>query len=286
MTFSLVACDLNASSGAEWGVVVASKFLAVGSVVPWARAGVGAVATQAFAEISFGPRGLEMLESGEPADKVVDALISADSQGGDRQLGIVDVRGRAATFTGDDCFDWAGGVAREGFCCQGNILVGPEVVDDCVRAFEEASGDLATRLVAGLSAGDRAGGDRRGRQSAGLLVTREGAGYGGASDVAVDLRVDDHADPVGELGRLLDLHRLYFPRLDELDFTPIDADLASEIRSLLVRNGYSVPVSGPYDEGLKKVLFEYVGTENLEERWSEEPQIEKRVLQYMRNAST
>jgi uncharacterized Ntn-hydrolase superfamily protein len=285
LTFSLVACDPDAASGPEWGVAVASKFLAVGSIVPWARAGAGAVATQAFAEISFGPRGLEMLAEGRPADEVMSALTSSDPQAAERQVGIVDSRGRPATWTGDDCFDWAGGRMGAGYCCQGNILVGPEVVDECAAAFESASGQLAGRLVEGLRAGDKAGGDRRGRQSAALLVVREEGGYGGGTDIAVDLRVDDHVDPVGELQRVYEIHRLLFPPPDELDFVEIDPELAGELRSLLSKNGYEVPAGSGYDQGLKRVLFEFVGTENLEERWSDEARIDSRVLKFLRSGA-
>jgi uncharacterized Ntn-hydrolase superfamily protein len=285
LTFSLVASDLQAPSGPEWGVAVASKFLAVGSVVPWARAGAGAVATQALAEISFGPRGLKMLSNGAPAEDVLTELTSSDAQASERQVGAVDSEGRSATFTGDQCFDWAGGVSRESYCCQGNLLTGPDVVEESAAAFEASSGHLAARLVEGLRAGDRAGGDRRGRQSAALLVVRAGAGYGGGSDVAVDLRVDDHDDPVSELRRLFELHRLYFPRPDELNFIDVDAELAGEVRTLLARTGYRAPDGVGYDEGLKRTLFEFVGTENLEERWSDDPKIEERVLDYLRSAA-
>jgi uncharacterized Ntn-hydrolase superfamily protein len=285
LTFSLVAVDLEATAGAEWGVIVASKFLAVGSVVSWARAGAGAVATQAWAEISFGPRGLDLLAKDRDAESVLAELTSTDPQAAERQVGVVDAKGRAASFTGDKCFDWAGGVVRDGFCCQGNILASQDVVHGCASAFESASGELAARMLKGLKAGDDAGGDRRGRQSAALLVVREGAGYGGTTDVAVDLRVDDHPQPVAELARLYELHRLYFPRPEDLEFNDIDEALAEELRALLTRTGTEVPSGAGYDEGLKRALFEYVGTENLEERWRDEPVIEKRVLEYLRRAA-
>jgi uncharacterized Ntn-hydrolase superfamily protein len=285
LTFSLVACDRDAASGPEWGVVVASKFLAVGSVVPWARAGAGAVATQAFAEISFGPRGLDMLAEGKSAKDVLETLTSADPQASERQVGVVDSEGRPATFTGGNCFDWAGGRTGESYCCQGNILVGEQVVTEAAATFESASGYLASRLLEGLAAGDKAGGDRRGRQSAAVVVVRPGGGYGGGSDVAVDLRVDDHVDPVGELRRIYEIHTLLFPRPEELDFLDIDETLAEELRSHLGKAGYEVPMGSGYDEALKRVLFEFVGTENLEERWTDEPRIERRVLEYLRRAT-
>ncbi|MDQ3941347.1 MAG: DUF1028 domain-containing protein, partial [Actinomycetota bacterium] len=181
------------------------------------------------------------------------------------------------------CFDWAGGRTGAGYCCQGNILAGPEVVDRMCDVFESAAGELAVRLLAALHAGDAAGGDRRGRQSAALLVVREGGGYGGGTDVAVDLRVDDHATPVAELARLFDIHRLLFPRPEDLDFIPVDAALADELRGLLEALGFRPgPPGAGYDAALRGALFEYVGTENLEERWSEEPQVEAGVLAYLR----
>ncbi|MEA2447029.1 MAG: hypothetical protein QOK47_666, partial [Actinomycetota bacterium] len=192
MTFSIAAWDPNANPSPEWGVAVASKFLSVGSVVTWARAGVGAIATQALANIAYGPDGLDQLAGRRPAEEVVADLTRADDMREQRQLGIVDGSGRAATFTGAECFDWAGGHVGDGYCCQGNILTGADVVEAMSNAFENAKGDLAARMLAAIVAGDAAGGDRRGRQSAALLVVREGGGYGGGTDKTVDLRIDDH----------------------------------------------------------------------------------------------
>jgi uncharacterized Ntn-hydrolase superfamily protein len=285
VTFSIVARLESASRPPEWGVAVAAKFLAVGAVVPWARAGAGAVATQALANLAYGPEGLELLGAGRSASEVVEQLTGADEGRDERQLGVVDAEGRAATFTGQKCMDWAGGRAGEGYCCQGNILTGAGVVDDMATAFERAEGDLATRLLEALAAGDRAGGDRRGRQGAAVLVVREGGGYGGGIDIAVDLRVDDHPAPVTELRRLLGLHELYFPSPDTLHFVDIDAELATELRRLLAARGYGANVSGDYDAALRDALFAYVGTENLEERWYEGPRIERRVLEHLRQRS-
>lgn len=286
MTFSIVAWDPAPAAGREWGVAVASKFLAAGSIVPWARAGVGAVATQALANPRYGPDGLDLLAAGTKAQAVVDTLIGADEQRQHRQVGVVDAGGRAATYTGPECLDWAGGTSGEGYCCQGNILTGPEVISQMAASFEAAAGDLATRLLEALAAGDRAGGDRRGRQSAALLVVREGGGYLGGSDVAVDLRVDDHPDPVGELRRLFDLHRLLFPRPEELDFVEVDDELADELRAKLARLGYR-PGEGPgYDRPLREALFAFAGTENLEERWKEGPVIERWVLRHLRDMAS
>lgn len=250
--------------------------------MPWARADAGAVATQALANLAYGPDGIELLAAGRSAAEVVETLTGADDGRDDRQLGVVDAQGRAATFTGSKCLDWAGGRAGDGYCCQGNILTGPDVVGDMAAAFERAKGPLAGRLLEALAAGDRAGGDSRGRQAAALLVVRQGGSYGGAIDVAVDLRVDDHPAPVDELRRLLSLHDLYFPHPDSLSFVDIDASLATELRGLLAARGYGASASGEYDATLRDALFAFVGTENLEERWYEGPRIERRVLEELR----
>jgi uncharacterized Ntn-hydrolase superfamily protein len=279
MTFSIVAWDPNAKPSPEWGVAVASKFLAVGAVVPWLSADVGALATQALANLAYGPDGLALLADGNDALTTVERLTSADEDRDDRQLGVVDRNGVAASYTGSRCFDWAGGKVGDGYCCQGNILVGPEVVDAMQAAFEATKGDLGTRLLAALAAGDEAGGDRRGRQSAAINVVREGGGYGGGIDVVVDLRVDDHPDPVPELHRLYRMQGLYFPHPDSLEFIDIDGPLADELRELLglVRSGIG------YDDDLKQALLKFVGTENLEERWTDEAKIERAVLDFLRS---
>lgn len=284
MTFSIAAWD-GSVSPPEWGVAVASKFLAVGAAVPWVRAGAGAIATQALANLAYGPDGLDLLSAGTDAAGVVAQLTGSDEGRDDRQLGVVDASGRAATFTGSACFDWAGGIAEDGFCCQGNILTGPEVVDAMGAAFRATTGELAVRLLAALKAGDDSGGDRRGRQSAALYVAREGGGYGGGVDRAVDLRVDDHLTPVDELARLWRIHSLLFPRPESLEFVPIDHELAGEIRYLLSQLGYDAGSGGgeAYDAQLKAALYEYVGTENLEERWSDDALVERRVLEHLRS---
>lgn len=282
MTFSIVAWDPDARPSAEWGVAVASKFLAVGAAVPWARAGAGAVATQALANLAYGPGGLDLMASGRHAPEVVAELTGADDERAHRQLGIVDAHGGSANFTGQECFDWAGGRTGDGYTCQGNILTGPEVVRRMAQVFETTGGELAERLVATLRAGDEAGGDRRGRQSAALLIVREGGGYGGGIDVAVDLRVDDHDAPIDELSRLFDLHSLYFARPDRLEFVDIDEELAAELRARLQRLGYDPGQGRGFDSKLQAGLYAYSGTENLEERWSDEAKIEHRVLEYLR----
>ena len=277
MTFSIVACDLEAQPEPEWGIAVASKFLAVGSAVGYARAGVGAVATQALANVTYGPRGLELLESGRDATETVTGLTGPDEGRADRQVGVVDAAGRAGTFTGDGCYEWAGGLTGDGFCCQGNILTGEAVITSMRDAFRKTKGELAARLLAALGAGDEAGGDRRGRQSAALLVVRAQGGYGGGNDLAVDLRVDDHPAPVPELQRIFGLHRLLMPRREDLEFVDLDVRLIDELRVLL-----GIPGDRSYDDSLKAALLEFVGTENLEERWTEDARIERGILDHLR----
>lgn len=283
MTFSIVAADLGAS---EWGVAVASKFLAVGSAVPFARAGVGAVATQALANLAYGPDGLALLGEGRSAAEACESLTEADPESGHRQLGIVDRTGRAATFTGNECLDWAGGLTGTNYCCQGNILVGGDVVEAMRDAFEDATGVLADRLMAALLAGFSAGGDRRGMQSAALLVVRERGGYMGGSDRAIDLRVDDHPDAITELVRLVDLHRLYFPPPGSLEFIAIDDELSVEIGNRLRALGAEPGAGRGYDGSLRDALFQWVGTENLEERWAEDARIERTVLAHLRTVTS
>jgi uncharacterized Ntn-hydrolase superfamily protein len=282
MTFSIAAWDPQADPSPEWGVAVASKFLAVGSAVPWVQAGAGAVATQALANLSFGPGGLDRLAAGGSASEVVRTLTAEDPEREQRQLGIVDASGGAATFTGSECFDWAGGVTGDGYCCQGNILTGPDVVEEMASTFESMEGELATRLLAALAAGDEAGGDRRGRQSAALYIARADGGYGGGIDRAVDLRVEDHQLPVSELSRLFEMHRLYFPRPQDLAFVDIDEDLAAELRALLSDVGYDSGDAIGFDERLQAALYAFSGTENLEERWSDDAKIERQVLDHLK----
>lgn len=201
-TFSIVAYDPEKK---EWGIGVASKFLAVGAVVPWAKAGVGAVATQSFANTTYGPKGLELLAEGKSAEETIKLLTDADKQKEQRQVGIIDAKGEAATFTGTKCQPWAGGKTGKNYTCQGNILAGEAVVNDMAKAFEEATGPLAWRIIAALEAADTAGGDKRGKQSAAILIVRERGGYAGFNDRMIDFRVDDHEDPIKELGRILGL---------------------------------------------------------------------------------
>ncbi len=202
-TFSIVAYDPETK---ELGIAVQSKVVAVGAVVPWAKAGVGAIATQSFANTTYGPRGLEMLAKGDSPEDVLKKLTDSDEMASRRQVGIVDTKGQSATFTGGECMAWCGGVKGENYCAQGNILAGEDVVKGMAKAFVESKGDLGERLIAALQAGQDAGGDKRGMQSAALLIVREGWGYAGMNDRFRDLRVDDHAEPIKELKRIYNLH--------------------------------------------------------------------------------
>lgn len=258
MTFSIVA---RSADGQAHGVAVASKFLAVGAAVPAAEAEVGAVATQSYANLAYRPQGLALLRSGVDAAGTVRGLTAADDGRASRQLGIVGPAGDGATFTGPDCHPWAGGAAGDGFAIQGNILAGPEVVAAMRQAFLDSAGEprFPRRLLAALKAGDDAGGDRRGRQSAAMFVVAKGLGYGGTSDVLLDLRVDDHPDPVTELARLLELHTLYFERPDPATLLDLTGDLAIEVRSRLASLGYGA-------DDIDVALADWAGVANLEER--------------------
>jgi uncharacterized Ntn-hydrolase superfamily protein len=274
MTFSIVAADPDAS---EVGVATQSKFLAVGAVVPWARGGVGAVATQSFAEVTFGPRGLELLEAGLDPQATLEQLLAADEKRETRQAGIVDASGRAASFTGKECFEHAGSLTGKGHACQGNILASDEVVPAMGAAFEQATGPLAERMIEALRAGQRAGGDRRGQEAAALLVAKPGGGYGGNNDRYIDLRVDHHDEPIEELSKLLSLHRLYFERPRQEDLIDADPALEGEIRDLLTRLDRLDP-----GKELWESLSDYMGWENLEERWAGPGRIDPRVLDHLR----
>jgi uncharacterized Ntn-hydrolase superfamily protein len=252
MTFSIVA---RSADGESWGVAVASKFLAVGSAVPAAVAGVGAIATQADANVAYKGQALAHLDDGATASVALQRLLEDDQGRDHRQVGIVDSDGGSVSHTGHACLDWAGSLTGDGYAIQGNVLAGEFVVAAMQDVFEASDPDepLARRLLAALAAGDDAGGDRRGRQSAALLVVREGAGYAGGDDIAVDLRVDDHRDPVTELSRLLDLNDLYLTASTESEKVPITDELRGEIEHLLHERGY--------DD-----LNSWAGTENYEMR--------------------
>ncbi|GAB7051650.1 DUF1028 domain-containing protein [Catenuloplanes indicus] len=260
MTFSIVG---RSADGRLHGVAVASKFLAAGALVPAAEASLGAVATQAHLNLSYRPRGLDLLREGRSAAETVAALVSGDGERDHRQVGVVGPAGDGAAFTGAGCHDWAGHLTGDGFAVQGNILAGPRVLDAMRDAWLDpaaASLRFAERLLRALAAGDRAGGDRRGRQSAGLYVVEKGGGYGGTGDVLVDLRADDHPDPVAELSRLLGIHTMLFEKPDPATLLDLTADLAAEVTGRLVTLGH--PVTTTLDDALAS----WAGIENLEER--------------------
>jgi uncharacterized Ntn-hydrolase superfamily protein len=267
-TYSVVACDLDR---AEWGVAVQSKFLAVGSVVPWAEPEVGAVATQAYANPRYGPDGLALLRQGLSADEVVKRLTEADDGRDERQLGVVDAAGRGATYTGSGCHDWAGGRTGAGYAAQGNILVSGGTVDALAETFESTEGSLVERLLASLAAGQAAGGDSRGQQSAALLIVRRDGGYAGLSDVVVDLRVDDHEAPIEELQRLHALHDQLFGSTPRDRWLPVDDELRAEIDQRLAKLGY-------------ERLEDWAGVANLEERVDGEDEIDPVVLNELRRS--
>ena len=272
-TYSIAACDLDAG---RWGVATQSKFLAVGSVVPWAEPHVGAIATQAYANPRYGPEGLALLRQGLSADEVVERLTSADDGRDHRQLGIVDAKGGSRSYTGGECMDWAGGIAGPCYAAQGNILVSEETVRALADTFAATAGTpLAERLIACLAAAQAAGGDRRGQQSAALLVVERGGGYAGLSDTLVDLRVDDHAEPVGELARLYRLHNALFGETPREEWLAVDKALAGELRERLSRLGY--------DDDLAAAFARWAGTENLEERVDGIDRIDPVVLEELRN---
>jgi len=264
-TFSIVAYDPNEQA---WGIAVASKFLAVGSVVPWARAGAGAVATQSYANTSYGKEGLDLMETGMSANEVLQSMISRDPEAQSRQVGVVDAQGRAATFTGSSCFDWAGGLTGDGFAVQGNILTGEQVVRAMAETFVERKAEnIIWRLYNALLAGDRTGGDRRGRQSAAILVVKAHAGYGGFNDRWVDYRVDDHEDPVTRLGGLLELHELYIGKSPSTDRIKFDGDRLIQLQRIMQKLGYfRGSPDGVYDQATRTALRAFIGNENFEER--------------------
>lgn len=274
-TYSIVACDLEA---AQWGVAVQSKFLAVGSVVPWAEPQVGAVATQAYANPRYGPNGLALLREGLTAAEVVERLTSADDGRDHRQVGVVDAEGRGATFTGPECMAWAGGRTGPCYAAQGNILVSEETVTALADTFEANAGrPLAERLIDCLAAAQAAGGDSRGQQSASLLVVERDGGYASLSDEVVDLRVDDHETPIEELRRLFGIHQLLFGTTPEEDWPEVDEPLARELRERLERLGFTGK--------LADTLPAWAGRENLEERVAGVERIDPVVLDQLRQQS-
>ena len=274
MTFSIVACDLEEGA---WGVAVASKFPAVGAVVPWVQAEAGAVATQSFANTSYGPRGLALMGTGFSAQETLERLLEDDPDKELRQVGLVDAKGGSATFSGGGCFSWAGGVSGKGYAIQGNILANDRVVSTMEEVFLNTRGNLPIRLHAALLAGDRAGGDKRGRQSAAIYVAKPKAGYGGFVDRWLDYRVDDHEDPVPRLGELLEMHELYFGKSPESDRVEIKENTLRQLTEILTQAGYLKD-----GKGFVNAFNEFIGNENFEERADPQAQwIDGPVLGYL-----
>ncbi|MEQ6388332.1 DUF1028 domain-containing protein [Bacillaceae bacterium S4-13-58] len=280
-TFSIVGFDPETG---ELGIAVQSKFIGVGAVVPWAKAGVGAVATQSYANTSFGPNGLKLIENGLSAQGALDRLLSEDDDREFRQVGIVDAKGNVATFTGAKCYDWAGGITGKNFAAQGNILVGQETVQSMADTFTTTQGTLSERLLKALDSGQASGGDSRGKQSAALYVVKEKGGYGGYNDHFIDLRVDDHPEPIKELIRLYELQQLYFGQTKPENIKEINGPIKSDLVSQLVLWGY-LEEDSPTDDALFEALTRFIHTENFEEREQDKGKIDIEVLKFMENKS-
>ncbi|HEV2317676.1 MAG TPA: DUF1028 domain-containing protein [Thermoplasmata archaeon] len=279
-TFSIVAYDRDRS---EWGVAVQSKFLCVGAVVPWAEAGVGAVATQALANVRYGPEGLALLREGLAADEVVRRLTAADDQRDHRQLGVVDRRGRAAAYTGSKCMDWAGHQVGDAFACQGNILFASAVVEAMARTFESTPGDLPERLLAALASAQREGGDRRGMQSAAMLIVRPEGGYDRGSDRWVDVRVDDHPSPIEELRRIFELYDLtLLTREDPTTLVRLEGEALTELQRNLGVLGYLTgPAHPEWDARVDAAFAKFLGENNFENKARTDGTAWPSVLQYL-----
>jgi len=296
-TFSIVGIDLQ---NGDVGVAVQSKFPNVRPIVPWAEAGAGAIATQSFVNVSYGPKGLTLLRNGASAEEALRILIENDSARDSRQVGIIDAKGNSASWTGRDCFDWAGALAGastggkgtvvtgKGFAAQGNTLVGKETVEALARTFQEKKGSLADKLVAALVAAGKAGGDRRGEESAALLVKRAGAGYDGTTDDYIDISIYDNPKPLQELERLYKLHKLYYFRTDPKNLIKIDASTCSELQEIMSNKAYKGfvfydgPINGVFDAKTKKGLQDFMGWENYDVRIRQDDQIDKEVLEDIR----
>ena len=282
-TYSIVA---HCPEESAWGVAVASKFPAVGAVVPWARAGVGAVATQSYAKVGFGVDGLALMSEGLSAEEALKRLLEADEGRETRQVALVDAQGGTAAHTGSECHEWAGHKAGEGFSVQGNLLAGADVIEAMAAGYLRAEGELADRLVAALRAGENAGGDKRGKQSAAVQVVRRAGGYGGDNDRYLDLRVDDAATPVTDLMALVRLHHLYFQPPRPEDLIKIDEGIARELQAILIAQGYMTgEINGVWDDVCTQVFRMLIGNENLEMRWTPEKNrgsIDRVALEYLR----
>jgi len=280
-TFSIVAFDRATTS---WGVAVQSRFPAVGSMVPFAEAGVGAVATQAAANMAWGPEGLRLFREGVSARETLRRLVEGDSGRDERQLGVVDARGEAAAYTGAKCMEWAGHEVGDGYTCQGNILFGPAVVRAMARSYESTPGDLPDRLLAALIAGQREGGDRRGVQSAALLVVRKAAGYGGGSDRWVDLRVDDHTSPIEELRRIFQVYDLtILSREDPATLLPITGETAQGVQhDLAILGFYHGRLTGTWAAADRTAYTQFIGQHNFENKQRDDDTIWPSVRRYLK----
>lgn len=276
-TFSIVGFDPETG---ELGIAVQSKFIGVGAVVPWAKAGVGAIATQSYANTSYGPEGIKYMEEGKDARDTLELLINDDPDKEMRQVGIVDAKGNAATFTGKECYDWAGGRTGKHYAAQGNILVSQNTVEAMGETFENTKGSLADRLLKSLEAGQKAGGDSRGKQSAALYVVKDKGGYGGYNDRFIDLRVDDHPEPIQELIRIYKLQQLYFGQTRTENVLEIKGAVKEELEKELVRLGYLQ--KGAEQDELLKALTSFIHVENFEEREQEPGKIDREVLDFMK----
>ncbi|MDN7244527.1 DUF1028 domain-containing protein [Planococcus shenhongbingii] len=277
-TFSIIGADPETG---EVGVAVQSKFLAVGSVVPWAKADVGAVATQSWANTAYGPAGLALLEQGASPEEAIAKLVMDDPGKNLRQVAIINAKGEASAFTGEECYDWAGHKVGKHHSAQGNILVSEETVTSMSKTFEKTEGPLAERLLAALAAAQQAGGDSRGKQSAAIYVLQKRAGYGGYNDVKVDLRVDDHPEPIEELQRLYELHKLYGMPSEE--FVEIEGSVFEEIKSQLIKLGLlEQGDQWVYEGEVQEALKTFALRENFDDRWTEESKIDEKVLEFLR----
>ncbi len=279
MTFSIVGFDPEEK---EWGVAVQSKFFGVGAVVPFAKAGVGAVATQSYANTAYGPQAIALMAEGRPAAEVMEKITKNDPDKEMRQVGMVDANGCPATFTGAYCFEWAGGITGKHFAAQGNILAGENTVKAMADTFVSVPGSLGERLLAALAAGQEAGGDKRGQQSAALLVVKENGGYAGYNDRYIDLRVDDHPEPIKELFRLHTLHRLYFASSRPERIAVIEGEVKKDLIAGLLRQGY-IKAENPSGAELFDALTAYLHTENFEEKEQERGKIDLDVLDFLLN---
>ena len=280
MTFSIAAFD---PENGDLGIVVQSKFPNVGVVIPFARAGIGAIATQSYCNTSFGPRGLKLLQKGANPQDVVDELIARDEEREYRQLAVINALGNGAAYTGAQCFEWCGSIVEDNFSVQGNCLASDAVANNMAQSMRDSQGTLAERLLDALAAGQAAGGDRRGQQSAALLVVREGGGYGGHDDRYVDISVYDHSAPIEELYRLYAIHRLTYFRSDPDKLVPAEGEIARELQEIMkARSFYGGEIDGLFNEVTRNALHDFMGWENYDERIRNDELVDIEVLEDIR----